>query len=184
MPRKIGFAAVLLVAMVFISSCPEPTTSGTTTYDRIVIETYPLSSGESPTDTTLSLYDSSGTELAFNENIGAGNVASRIDYTLGLESGTYYIKIYSANDNPGPYVIRTLRLTLGESLPAYNYPGSGNWEIEPWPDGDDNSTGNIPDAPKPISLGSSNYLNRNLNKNTTFPPAFIGDIDWCELVLP
>ena len=181
MPRKIGFAAVLLVALAFISSCPQPADSGPTTYQRIVIETYPWKNGVSPTDTTLSLFDSTGTELGFNEDIGAGNVASRID-VANLNSGVYYIEIYSYSGNHGPYVIRALSLKTGDALPAYEYPGA--FAAEPWPDGDDISTNNIPGTPKPISLGRLNYLNRNLNKNDTYPPSLAGDIDWCELVLP
>lgn len=182
MSRKIGFAAVLLVVIIFLSSCPQPTTSGPTTYERIVIETYPWDTGKSPTNTTLRLFDSTGTELAFNEDIGAGNVASRIDYTTGLESGTYYIKITSDAGNSGTYVIRALYLTLTDALPDYEYP---KVEVaEPWPDGDDLSTGNIPEAPKIISLGSLKYLNRNLTTNTVFPPPLPGDVDWCKLVLP
>ena len=184
--------------------------SNETLFERIVIETYYPIPGPAPTDTTLRLFDSTGdggkepldpSKVGwYNENIGTGNVASRIDVT-NLKPGTYYIMINSDHGNSGPYMIRALSLKSTDGLPVYEYDIPPHWVVEPWPDGpslgwpnepstleypdgDDLSTGNIPVVFHDILLGSDKYLNRNLNKGTVFPPAEVGDVDWCRLVLP
>jgi hypothetical protein len=155
-------------------------------YKRIVIETYPYSGGAAATDTTLRLYDASGKELAYNENVVSTDPiypSARIDHTTGLNPGTYYIRINSDTENFGPYVVRILSLTSGKALPPYEYPGGA--ATEAWPDGDDAAVGNVPATPRDISLGSANWLNRELNTepdhlNVVLPH----DVDWLRLVLP
>ena len=178
---RIGVAALLLVGVISIFSCP---TAQGPAYERIVIETYRYKEGTANVDTYLRLYDAAGTLLAENNDITASDLFSRIDYQAGLQPGTYYIEINSEATpfpNLGPYVVRALSLKLGDALPAYDYPGV--IASEPWPDSDDVSVNNIPVTPKSISLGVSNWLNRYL---TTLPD-HVGepyDVDWCELVLP
>jgi hypothetical protein len=176
---RIGVAAILLAGVISIFYCP---TAQGPAYERIVIETYKYKSDTANVDTYLRLYDAAGTLLAENDNITASDLFSRIDYTAGLEPGTYYIEINSETTpfpSLGPYVVRVLSLKLGEALPAYDYPGV--IASEPWPDGDDSAP--LPSTPKDISLGTDKWLNRYL---TTLPD-HVGepyDVDWCVLVLP
>jgi hypothetical protein len=174
MKNKLYLYAALAVAaiLILLSSCGE----STTLYQRIVIDTYPYSAIAAVTDTTLGFYDESGNGLDTDDNSGDYPPSARIDYTGGLEPGIYYIKIYSASFNPGPYVIRVLSLDIGESLPAPVFPGVANFEGA---DGDDADIGNVPVSPNDISLGNSNWLNKDIDVGG------IGDdVDWLKLVLP
>ena len=153
-------------------------------YPRIVIETYPYKSGAAATFINLALYDSKGAQVALSSTVPVSDPnypSGRIDYTGGLSPGTYYVKITDNGTSGGPYVIRAVSLALTDALPAYVYPGG--IATEPWPDGDDASTGNIPAAPKVISLGASNYLNRllDMSADQSFTP---GDVDWVKITLP
>jgi len=63
----------------------------------------------SPTDTEVFLYDSTGTQLANNDDIGGGNFCSDLTVT-GLTAGTYYISVeyYSRSfdpTSPFPYFV-------------------------------------------------------------------------------
>jgi hypothetical protein len=186
MHQSIFSGLAILVAAVLLTSCPN-TPPQVPVYERIVIETYhPMSSGSADTDTTLRLYDASGTLVDFNEDVDAADPfypSARIDHTAVLEPGIYYIRINSDAANFGPYVVRVLSLKTGEALPAYDYPGA--LAVEDWPDGDDVATGNIPAAPLDIQLGSLNRLSRRL---TTEPDhlnvALPHDEDWLKLQLP
>jgi hypothetical protein len=186
MHQSIFSGLAILVAAVLLTSCPN-TPPQVSVHERIVIETYhPAGSGFADTNTTLRLYDASGTLVDSNEDVDPADPfypSARIDHTAGLASGIYYIRINSDAANFGPYVVRALSLKTGEALPAYDYPGV--LAVESWPDGDDAATGNIPAAPLDIQLGSLNRLNRRLttepdHANDVLPY----DVDWLKLQLP
>jgi hypothetical protein len=174
MVKKLIVGMGVLCFLIVLSSCPtEPRL-----YPRIVIDTFPPTEVYPVTDTTLQLFDGGGNLVAQDDDNPAVpfdfQSSARIDYTGGLVPGTYYIRVYSAATNPGPYVIRVLELAVGESLLAYVFPGSAVSEGNP--DGDDGATGNIPDNPTDIGLGNDNQLNKDLDPGT--------DVDWLRLVLP
>jgi hypothetical protein len=181
MHQSIFSGLAILAAAVFLTSCPntppQVPVQQQVVYERIVIETYPYSPLVAVTDTTLSLYNASGTLVDFNEDVAPADPfwpSARIDHTAGLASGIYYIRINSNAANLGSYVVRVLSLKTGEALPAYDFPGAP--AVESWPDGDDAATGNIPAAPLDILLGSLNRLNRKLSD--------AADVDWLKLQLP
>jgi len=174
MARKALWGLSVVALVLIASGCPvapEPTF-----YPRILIETYKPRVGAPVPLTRLYLYDSGGTLLDFNDRSALGaDDTTRLDYTGGLNSGTYYIKVTGDGSAPHYYAVRALSLSLGETPPAYDYPGGENL-TEDDTDGDDTDTGNVPDNPVDISLGNTNWLNRAIN-----PPS---DIDWLRLVLP
>jgi hypothetical protein len=171
--RIIAGLGMMCLAFAFLSCPSEPNS-----YPRIVIDTFPYKEGTAATDTTLRLYDSGGDLVAFdddNPDVPAlYQPSARIDYTGGLISGTYYIRVNSDAGNTGYYVIRVLELDTGESLPAYDFPGSTSDDsgFEP----DDAADGNIPADPIDIGLGNANQKNRRLIPDT--------DVDWLRLELP
>jgi hypothetical protein len=177
MKKIIAGIGVLCLLIVF-SSCP----TGPRLYPRIVIDTFPPVDGMAVTDTTLRLYDSGGTLVAQDDNNPAVPFAyqpsARIDYASGLSPGTYYIRVNSDSNNWGEYVIRVLELEVGESLPAYVFPGIT--VNDGYPDGDDSATGNIPDSPNDIDLGNANQLNKDLDSVSGAGT----DVDWLRVVLP
>jgi hypothetical protein len=197
MTRRSGFAtwklSALALGTLFVLSCPQPPDPPTpTTYERIVIETYPYQIG-SITDTYVDLFGSSGDPdaddpwtgddtadaIAYADN-GSPNpdhtYFSYIDYTGDLTSGTYYIRVrWSGTGSTGPYVIRALSLSVGDSLPAYEYPGAPSSDPDDFEPDDSPISGGVPSNPAPLELGAANYLNRWIDA---------GDVDWFELVLP
>jgi hypothetical protein len=165
-----------LILLIMFTSCP----SGPNFYARVLIETFPFDSTASSMDTILTLYDSSGTQIAYDDDNPDvpfdHSFSARIDYENGLDPGIYYIKV-TADGLPGvgPYVIRALSLAIGESVPAYSYPGvpGDDSGIEPI---DDTDSGNIPDNPINMGLGNANQKNRYMDSET--------DVDWLRLDLP
>ena len=142
-------------------------------YERIVLETFhPQGTLYAATNTSITLYDSSGTQLDY-VNIPAA--FETLDYTAGLDSGTYYVKVFSPNTNMGPYALRALQLDPDDLL--VDHPpliiGSVSDDTAYEPDDDDPWGGAAPD-PVPLSLGG--VCNRNLESDT--------DIDWLVLTLP
>jgi LruC domain-containing protein len=166
-----------------------------TGYPRIVIETF-SPNGSFTADTFIDLFgangdpdadnpwtgDDTGDALAWDDN-GSTNWAnmSLIDYTKGLNPGTYYIRVrgnVEAFDEW--YAIRVLSLNVGDSLPAYpilplaSKPDS----VDLVGTGDDNpQSGGIPANPVEIGLGAAGALSRSLDYDGA------GDIDWFKLVL-
>jgi hypothetical protein len=201
MTRRSGFAtwklSALALGTLFVLSCPQPPDPPTpTTYERIVIETFPSMLGNT-TDTCVELFGSGGDPdaddpwagndtadaIAYDDNSSTHTWYSYIDYQEGLTSGTYYIRVRGKTiDTTGPYAIRALSLALEESLPAYDYP---NVLAVPDPYEDDDSpvySEGVPTNPLLLELGASKRLNRWLDY-TAGPPEE-GDVDWFELVLP
>jgi hypothetical protein len=177
MVKKLFVGVGVICFLLMLSSCP----SEPRVYPRILIETFPFDSAAASTDTILTLYDSGGTELDSNTDNPdvppAHQPSARIDYQSGLDSGIYYIKVTGAAvGGTGPYLIRALSLVIGESVPAYDYPGLGNESDDSAFEPDDTATGNIPDSPVDIGLGNANQKNRNMNSVT--------DVDWLRLELP
>lgn len=177
MTGKVLGALSLFMMVLLLTGCPDPTAPSAPDYPRILIDTYSPLDGGTPPDTTLRLYDASGTLLASDDGSSSADGDAHIDYTTGLDVGTYYIKITGDSGGAVYYAIRALSLSLGETPPAYNYPGALSSEDET--DGDDADTDNVPDAPKDISLGNANRLNRAIN-----PVVPVADIDWLRLELP
>ena len=181
-----------LLASLALLSCSSP--SAPTTYERIVIETF-SPDGSVTADTYIDLFDSNGDPDAddpWTGNDTADAIAydddgndslftgmSRVDYSGGLASGTYYIRVRGRTISYGIddfYAIRVLSLQLGDSIPAYP-----TLAFAAKPDSeevDDNPTsGGIPG--NPVSIDTSTPLSRTLYSNGTDP-----EIDWFELVLP
>ena len=141
--------------------------------ERIVIETYHPTDGVI-TDTTLELLDDQMGHLVSDDNSGTG-FSARIDLLGGLETGTYYIKIYSAKSNTGAYAIRLLTLAENDELPAYEYfdATSDDSAYEPDSDGDGNMIKLNPILPGVTVIEA---LNRRLNS--------VDDVDWLVFSLP
>jgi hypothetical protein len=173
-------------------SCSSPS-APLTTYERIVVETYPAILGNT-TETYIDLFgsagdpdaddpwtgDDTGDALAYASGGAPIDHASYslIDYTGGLTSGTYYVRVRGKTEGvTGPYVLRVLSLSLGEPVPAYVYPGVFA-NPDPYETDDNPPSGGKPTDPVPIDLGSDNGINRWLDYDTE------GDVDWFQLVLP
>ena len=189
-------ALAILIFSVFLFACP----SSEKTYERIVIDTY------SPDDnvtanTYIDLFDAggdpdaddpwtgddTGDAIAFDDDGNTSDYAgmSRIDYTAGLSSGTYYIRVRGLIETVDDYyAIRVLSLNLVDALPPYDFPGV--WAAKPDLNEDDDSpqSGGVPVSPVTIQLGNTNWVNRSIDDPT---PSFFdgnGDVDWFKLVLP
>jgi hypothetical protein len=177
MAKKLIASIGGLCMLVLFTSCP----SEPMVYARILIETFPFDSAAASTDTILTLYDSSGTELATETN----NVttppehdpSARIDYQSGLDPGVYFIRVSGVGaTGTGPYVIRAVSLEVGDSIPGYSYPGTPG--DDSGFENDDNAPGNIPTSPVDLGLGNANQKNRYLD-------TLGGDVaDWLRLELP
>jgi hypothetical protein len=184
--------AVLLCLSFF--SCSNGTTDngGSTpvTYDRIIIETFSPGGG-GIVDTVLTLFDENGdpdaddpwaTSDAPPDSIAEDDDSqpdldhqtySHIDYTGGLTSGTYYIRVrHDSSTGIGNYCIRILSLAEGDPIPALPLltpnPSDSSYES----DDDPVTSGGIPTNPVSISIGDQfiRYLTA-------------GDIDWFVLQL-
>ncbi|MBA7567832.1 hypothetical protein ES708_09550 [subsurface metagenome] len=190
--RRIGWRfIVVLTVSGFILSCSnrEPTT-----YERIVIDTF-YPDGASFVDTYIDLFDNNGdpdVDYPWTDDVGEsiasddnGNTdqtfMSRIDYTGGLQSGTYYIRVRAnVEATTGPYAIRVLSLLIGESLPAYALPGSLAPEPDADEDDDDQDSNWIMIKSILIQVGNANRLNRSIDYDLGNSK---GDVDWFKLVL-
>jgi hypothetical protein len=189
-----GFAFLTLLVII-LGSCSISSSAplgAPTHYAKIIIDTYLPNSGMSfSPKMTMALYGSTGTSAAaidtntggnINSPYGLGNYA-RIDYTGGLDSGTYYVRV-SSNAVPtafyGAYAIRVLT-----SLPVPEYsaadefatvnPGSGISNPDSYePDGAITG-GGVPTNPVAITIGDR--LNRSMIKDAA-------DDDWFVLTLP
>ena len=194
-------APVALLALLALVSCPSP--QGPSVYERIVIDTFSPGFGFTP-DTFIDLFDANGDPdtddpwtgidtgqvIAWDDNGSTEWVnMARIDYTGGMMSGTYYIRVrgnVEAFDEY--YAIRVLSLNVGDSLPDYPIfsdpltylPLAAKPDAYDTPVIDDNPTqGGIPTNPASIGLGTSNSLSRSFYRDGVNP-----DIDWFVLVLP
>jgi hypothetical protein len=185
-PASLAFVAL---SLILFGSCA---LKSPTHYGEILIDTYlPNSIMSFTPNTTISLFGSNGTLAAaiatdtggnLNGTYGKGAYA-RVDYTGGLDSGKYYIKVNSNGippNNYGAYAIRILT-----SLPVPEYSAGDEFSvINPLvgaasPDSyepDDAVGGDgVPTNPVAISIGDR--LNRSLLQAG-------GDVDWFVLTLP
>ncbi len=163
---------LLVLLLLALLSCPNQGSSSTV-YDRIVIDTfYPTTPGNW-LDTQLTLIDSGGNTLAFNDD-GNPDQGTHIEYSridqAGLSAGTYYIKVNSLTGGTiGFYAIRVLDSILN------TFPDLGSTTNEAI-DSDDGVDGNgVPT--NPVSIALEQVISREL-------VAIIGDADWFKLVLP
>jgi len=91
-------------------------------YSHVVIET--VDSGRDPdVDTRMWLYDSSGAQIAYNDDGGAG-LFSKIE--RDLPDGTYYVRIESYGSSSGYYslsvgatVVTTTTVAITTTVPVY-----------------------------------------------------------------
>jgi hypothetical protein len=179
----------LIVSLIFIG-CREP---GITTYERIVIDTYSPNNALTA-DTYVDLFDSNGDPdtddpwsgddtgdaiaWADDGNLDYASMA-RIDYTGGLTSGTYYIRVRGGTfDVSDYYAIRALSLNIGDGLPGYIFPGL-DASPDSYEDDDDPGSNWIPLSYVPLQLGNANNLSRSIDYALS-----VSDVDWFELVLP
>ena len=187
--KTIGKFLFILLMLALVISCPN--TNSPVTYERIIIETF-YPGGGGIVNTVLTLFDENGDpdaddpwvvsdappdSLAEDDDSqpdGSHVLYSHIDYTGGLISGTYYIRVrHFSSTGTGYYAIRILSLALGDDVPVLPVltPNASDSPYEP----DDNPvlTGGVPTNPVSISIGDqfSRYLTA-------------GDIDWFKLVLP
>jgi hypothetical protein len=182
--------SALAIGLVFIG-CPDP---GPHTYERIVIDTY-SPNGSLTADTYIDLFDSNGdpddtvdpwtdddtTDAIAWADDGNPDFASmaRIDYTGGLTSGTYYIRVRGKTSSENNYyAIRVLSLKIGEDLPDYIFPGFDT-KPDQYEDDDDPGSNWIPLKYITIQLGNANNLSRSIDYDSNVP-----DVDWFKLVLP
>jgi len=150
-----------------------PDSTDSKNYQLIVIDTFHTGGG-GYNDTFLTLVDALGTTLATDDNGNPDQADhlgfSRITYTGGLASGTYYIKLNNPTGNgDGYYVIRVLTTDPGSTFPTVA-------KVDETTDTDDAVDGNgIPLNPVSITLGQ--VISRRLDPVAT-------DVDWFKLVLP
>jgi hypothetical protein len=200
---RFGSCLVLFVVLPFVFlSCPSTTTPKT--YPRIVIDTYKPQGGGVGVDTFITLFDASGDPTTdtspdlWNDNNSPYTVDAppisiaeddngnpifssyaRIDYTGGLTSGIYYIRVrcQTSTDLGGPYAIRVVEyVDTGGDINAQYPEGffvSNNNSDTPYETDDNPASGGIPTSP--ITIGIGDRLNRYLTA---------GDVDWFKLVLP
>lgn len=148
---------------------------GVQVYDQIVIDTWcdPFAAN----DTYLTLIDAGGNVLAENDDDnpaqGTYNVGcSRIDYTLGLTSGTYYVKVHKPTDTGNPnYGFRVVDYDPGTSFAPIT-PADED-ETGVYFDDSENASG-VPTAPVDLALGQ-------VESRSIFPA---DDKDWYKIVLP
>jgi hypothetical protein len=76
---------------------------------KFVMETGDL---QGECDTVLSLYDQSGTELAYDDDAGEEALSSRIEWTAE-SAGTYYVKISDFRGRAGPEVSYQISVVTG-----------------------------------------------------------------------
>ena len=166
--RRVLWILFLLLPLLFFGCKTE------SFYPQIVIDTVTDFPAHNENDTYIILYDASGNLIAEDDDSNPDQTnhkgCSRINYTGGLSSGTYYIKVNNptATGNPN-YGIRVLDYDPGASLPSI----TGANENDGY--SDDNAVGNVPTNPVPIYL--DDVLSRSI-----FP--LIDDVDWFVLVLP
>jgi len=164
-------------------------------YPRLIIDTYPATTGPGSVNTFITLFDSSGDPTVdinptlWNNNTSPytvdaslataedndGNIAfsgyAQVDYSGGLPAGTYYIRVRGAvSTGNGPYAIRVL-LEPDESyaswwFTSYNYP-------DDYEDDDTPKSGGVPENPVRIEVGGK--INRYITAN---------DVDWFVITLP
>ena len=189
-----SISSVLMLALLLVA-CSNPSTP--ITYERIVIDTYsPNGSIFGPTH--LELFDSNG-DPDSGDDFWAGDDAgdviasddnshptytdmARIDYTGGLTSGTYYIRVRGDSKTINEfYAIRVLSLTIAESVPVHvNI--AFDFKPDSYEDDDDPASNWIPLKYIDIDLGDANALSRSID-NASANPAD-ADVDWFKLVLP
>lgn len=166
-------------------------------YERIVIDTY-SPNGSFTADTYIDLFDENGdpddvVDVWTDDDTGdaiayadGGNpdwsIMARVDYTGGLMSGTYYIRVRGAVETVDDfYAIRVFALDLAGSVPAYDTPGA-----DARPDSlegdDDPKAGGIPISPRTIVLNNVNGISRSIHDPSVATDD--GDVDWFKLVLP
>jgi hypothetical protein len=199
MGRKPVLALISFV--LALSGCPNPaetplddTGVTPTVYERIIIDTY-SPNRDFTAQTYIDLFDANGdpddddpwtgddTKEAIASADNGSNpdypgTYSRIDYTGGLSSGTYYIRVRGATRTVEDfYAIRVLSLQIGEPIPDYIYPGA-NFALPDALEEDDKPVlGGVPLAPPAIALNDTGGLSRYLDGAKD-------DVDWFKLVLP
>lgn len=167
-----------------------------TVYPRIIIDTYNATGGPSSVPTFISLFADTGdptldvSPSLWNDDVDpytvdappisiaenrAGNPTeptfARIDYTAGLQAGTYYIRVRAAASwGNGPYAIRVL-VAPDEDYTSWRFAVLNN--PDPYEPDDPPQSGGVPSDPEPIAIGER--LNRYLTA---------GDVDWFVLTLP
>jgi hypothetical protein len=171
--------SALAIGLVFIG-CPEP---GPHTYERIVIDTYSPNDSltADPDDTVDPWTDDDTTDAIAWADDGNPDFASmaRIDYTGGLTSGTYYIRVRGKTSSESSYyAIRVLSLNIGDSPPGYIFPGFDAMP-DSYEDDDDPGSNWIPLKYITIQLGNANNLSRSIDYDSSVP-----DVDWFQLDLP
>lgn len=195
MCKIVVFITLVLMLALLLTACSNPSTP--TTYERIVIDTY-SPNGALFGPTYLDLFDSDGDPDSGDDfwvGDDAGDVIAsddnshptytnmaRIDYTGGLTSGTYYIRVRGDSKTINDfYAIRVLSLNIGDGLPSYNFPGLDD-RPDSYEDDDDPASNWIPLKYIDIQLGDANALSRSID-NLSATPAD-ADVDWFKLVLP
>lgn len=188
---RLAALAACAAALAACSPGPSPTV-----YPRIVIDTYkptgPIGVGVVDNfltlfgpagDTTAGFDDAPPSSLAQNDN---GNPIfsnyARIDYSGGLTSGTYYIRVRGSDSGQaGYYALRVVTSVDSAIDQDAQYPPAEDWffpsnEDDSGYETDDDPTSlssGVPTNPVDISIGEK--VNRSLTA---------GDVDWLRLVLP
>jgi len=190
MAAEYGKWLATLPLLLFLS-CTVDGPVPVTTYERILIDTYEPQGGlpiAFVTDTYLSLYDASGNLLDEDDNGNTDTTtspdtdqadSSRIDYTTGLNSGTYYIKVSigGSAQTIGTYALRVLSLSLVEAIPIPVYPVTVDVSSEA-----DYELLDAPEAAPPLSVTpvsialETNNFGRILDSTS--------DLDWLMFTLP
>jgi hypothetical protein len=170
-------------------------------YPRLIIDTYPATTGPSSVRTFLSLFDSAGdptldtNPTLWNNDIppwsvdhavaiaeaDSGNTLddryARIDYdrpSQGLAPGVYYVRARAPLSTlSGPYAIRVL-LAPDEDYAGRQF-SSYNTADTPYEVDNNPTSGGVPTRPVVIAAGASTGLNRYISP---------GDVDWFTITLP
>jgi len=184
---------LFIVGFAFIACHPAAV------YERIVIDTY-SPNGSLNADTYMDLFDENGDPdaddpwigddtgdaIAFNDDGNPDwNNMARIDYTGGLLPGIYYIRVRGAVETVDDfYAIRVFSLNIGDSVPAYVFPGTDFLKPDILEPDDTPQSGGVPVSPVPIQLDDASGISRSLDDPTPAVADGNGDVDWFELVLP
>lgn len=111
-------------------------------------------------DTKIYLYNSSLTQLGYNDDKGDGTLGSKVEYSC-TSTGTYYVKVTSYNDATGANREYSLSLTEGSGGGEITLPmAQKKWTIMVYLDGDNNlSSYSVSDVNEMKAVGSTDDFN-------------------------
>ena len=196
--RWLTIAGVTILALLSGCAPPDPPII----YERIVIDTYKPKTGVVAADTFISLFGPAGDPtwdadpwgdppdytvdappISIAEDDDSNSTffpCARIDYTEGLASGTYYVRVRGKKTNDtGVYAVRVLSVAIGEDIENYD---AGGWYFLSTSDDASYETDDDPESGRRANESGSITIGGKLNRAITTTTD--SDVDWLKLTLP